>query len=718
MLSSLAVICTFATAGTLLPLGCCKAHAQEAGPELVPPVELVFDNEEGDAEHLLSGPMHEAFAAPVTFDAKPGLIVAAEPPQPIDEMPPDVRPEADAIWIPGYWAWDDQREAFLWVSGVYRVPPSGRRWVPGYWLEVEDGYQWVAGFWAPLEENELTYLPDPPETVEHAPSSPAPSDEHFWVSGHWNYDNTRYVWRPGYWTLGHERWVWIPAHYVWTPRGCVFVPGYWDYRLVDRGMCFAPVYWRRPVYLHAGFYYRPYRVIDLVRLHLHMFVRPNYYHYYYGDWYGTPRWGIYASFTFHGRYGYDPLWTYHRWYFGRQGIDYHSRVRGWHDYYARHEDRRPPRTWHDQQRFADHHRSYEHLRHVTLGRDLKDYASSHPRRVAQVAEQDRQRMRDGAQAMREFGEVRRDGERDRRPQADRGQRPERELGRLTLPETPDVRHLRERTTSRDPSQRQPPDARPEARTEHWPGTRPEARPTPRPEARPESRPMPRLESRPMPRPEGRPEGRPESRQMPRSETQPTPQSETRPAPRLETRPTPRPEARPEGRPIPRPEGRPEGRPESRQMPRSETQPTPQSETRPAPRLETRPTPRPEARPEGRPIPRPESRPEGRLESRQIPRSETRPAPRPETRSTPRAEGQSTPRPETRPTPRPETRSTPRPEGRTTPRPETRSTPRPETRPTPRPETRSTPRPEGRTTPRPETRSTPRPEGRPEGGRRR
>ncbi len=483
LLSRSAMMAYFFVATGMLLIGSQRAGAQEPAAS-----DIAWDVEDGDAEHLMSGPMHEAFAAPVPFDPEPGLVVPAEPPEPIDEIPPDIQPDDDAVWLEGYWAWDDEREDFVWVSGVYRVPPVGRRWVPGYWEEVPEGYQWVSGFWAPLNEQEVTYLPDPPESQERGPTSPAPSDDHFWASGHWYHQDGRYVWRPGYWAPGHEQWVWVPAHYVWTPRGYVFVSGYWDYRFVDRGMAFAPVYWRRPVYARAGFYYRPFRVIDLARLHLHWFVRPRYRHYYYGDWYGRPAgWGIHASFAFHGRYGYDPLWSYYRWHFRRRGIDYHARVRGWHRYFDRHVDRRPPRTWRHQRDFARRRSDYQHLRRVVLGHDLRDYAARHRRRVRQVAEPDRRRMRDTARAMREVRDVRRRGERDRQP------------GRFRLPETPDVRRQRDRMARGSPDRRPPdtrrPDRRPdvrrpdrrETRRPTTPSHRPETRrPTPsrRPEARP------------------------------------------------------------------------------------------------------------------------------------------------------------------------------------------------------------------------------------------
>src|SRR5439155_23084190 len=62
------------------------------------------------------GPIHEAFATP-TAEAKPTYGVPKKPPAPIEEMPPEERPEGDAVWIGGCWAWGDDRAEVLWVSG-------------------------------------------------------------------------------------------------------------------------------------------------------------------------------------------------------------------------------------------------------------------------------------------------------------------------------------------------------------------------------------------------------------------------------------------------------------------------------------------------------------------------------------------------------------------------------------------------------------------------
>jgi hypothetical protein len=63
---------------------------------------------------LTRGPVHEAFAGTITFDPEPGLAVSERPPEAIEELPPDQRLEGDNVtWIPGYWAWDEERSDFL-----------------------------------------------------------------------------------------------------------------------------------------------------------------------------------------------------------------------------------------------------------------------------------------------------------------------------------------------------------------------------------------------------------------------------------------------------------------------------------------------------------------------------------------------------------------------------------------------------------------------------
>ena len=47
------------------------------------------------------GPVHEAFAGAVVYDPMPCPVVAKQPPDPIDEQPPDEQPDGENVqWIP------------------------------------------------------------------------------------------------------------------------------------------------------------------------------------------------------------------------------------------------------------------------------------------------------------------------------------------------------------------------------------------------------------------------------------------------------------------------------------------------------------------------------------------------------------------------------------------------------------------------------------------
>src|SRR5262245_1336881 len=47
------------------------------------------------------GPLHEGFAQPGGLPPKPGPVVPGMPPEAIEEQPAEVRPEGDAVWVPG-----------------------------------------------------------------------------------------------------------------------------------------------------------------------------------------------------------------------------------------------------------------------------------------------------------------------------------------------------------------------------------------------------------------------------------------------------------------------------------------------------------------------------------------------------------------------------------------------------------------------------------------
>ena len=297
---------------------------------------------------LTRGPVHEAFAETVTFDPEPGIVVPKAPPDAIEELPPEQKPEgANVAWVPGYWAWDDERSDFLWVSGVWRNLPPGRQWVPGYWGQSGQGHQWTSGYWADAQTSEVEYLPEPPATVEAGPNIAAPSADKTWLPGSWVWQQGRYVWRPGFWAAVQPEWDWVPAHYVWAPRGYLFVDGYWDHSVGRRGVLFAPVQFDAAVYKRPGFAYSPTTVIDLGAFVNHLFLRPRYQHYYFGDYY-APNYqnlGFYASYAYSSaRYGYDPIYAHEVWQH-REDPQWEHRVAADFQNRRDHENVRPPRTW-------------------------------------------------------------------------------------------------------------------------------------------------------------------------------------------------------------------------------------------------------------------------------------------------------------------------------------------------------------------------------------
>jgi hypothetical protein len=330
-----------AAQAVLIGLGAAIATAQAVDSEI----------DDQGAQVLTRGPVHEAFAGIVSYNPEPGVIVETAPPELIEELPPEIRPTGDNIsWIPGYWAWDDERNDYLWISGTWRALPPGRQWTTGYWATTGQGYQWISGYWADSSLQEVTYLPKPPVTVEAGPNVAAPSRDHSWTPGSWMWQQERYAWRPGYWAEGRSDWDWIPAHYVWTPRGYVFVDGYWDYSFNRRGVLYAPVYFQSDYRSRPGYSYSPVIAIGLVALMEHLFLRPNYHHYYFGDYYDR-RYrdnGYYSPYAYQSsRYGYDPVYSYRRWTH-RQDRDWESRYVASYDYRRDHESARPPRTWADQ----------------------------------------------------------------------------------------------------------------------------------------------------------------------------------------------------------------------------------------------------------------------------------------------------------------------------------------------------------------------------------
>ena len=322
-------------------------------------------------EVLARGPVHEGFAVPFQTRPLPSHIVPNKPPDPINEVPPDEKPAGDHVmWLPGYWAWDDEQKNYLWVSGFWRVPPPDRQWVPGNWQQVEDGWQWTSGFWAAADQQEVTYLPAPPPSVDEGPSTPAPDDNSTYVPGCWIHRETRYLWRPGFWLGYQPDWVWAPAHYVWTPGGYVFVDGFWDRPFEQRGLLFAPIS-VAPSLLGTPWTYVPQYVVQPDFLMGALFVRPSYCHYYFGDYFdaGYRRSGFVPWFDYRfGKGSYDPNFAYYRHRHG--GSDWERNLRSYYAGRSSGEIARPPHTL-VQQNTAIHNLVTNKTEHANVNESLK-----------------------------------------------------------------------------------------------------------------------------------------------------------------------------------------------------------------------------------------------------------------------------------------------------------------------------------------------------------
>jgi hypothetical protein len=77
-----------------------------------------------------------------------GFRVDIEPPPlPVYDQPPI--PTPGYLWVPGYWAWDDDT-GYYWVPGTWVLPPEPELlWTPGYWGWSDGVYVFHEGYWGP-----------------------------------------------------------------------------------------------------------------------------------------------------------------------------------------------------------------------------------------------------------------------------------------------------------------------------------------------------------------------------------------------------------------------------------------------------------------------------------------------------------------------------------------------------------------------------------------
>ncbi len=163
------------------------------------------------------------------------VYIDREPPAPIAERPSGRRPNARAVWTPGYWEWEPANTRFVWVGGSWQVPPAGMAWIPGRWTHGARGWYWTAGGWrrpglVTSSANRPAWrINGPPAEHPDDTPAPAPGPDSFYIAGHYapTPSGDRLVWVPGFWSAMQPGWDWIPARWVRRPDGWDFREGHW-----------------------------------------------------------------------------------------------------------------------------------------------------------------------------------------------------------------------------------------------------------------------------------------------------------------------------------------------------------------------------------------------------------------------------------------------------------------------------------------------------------
>lgn len=324
-------------------------------------------------ETLLHGPIHEAFLHPFTANIAVGDMVATMPPAPLVEKVPQLVQHGDGLqFIKGYWSVDPETHQFVWVTGTLRNAPPGHTWMASVWEKVDGGFRRTPGTWVPNGfDLQKATVPVPPAAKQLGPIGNAPSPNHVWFPGQWNHSNGQFNWKPGFWGQGNNNWVWTAPHYVQTADGAVFISGFWDRPITQRGVLFAPLQVQNIDRLHSATEITPNVIVNTSRMMLHLFVAPDRQHYLFGDFHAADfaSAGIRPWFEKTGM-GHDPLLVFH----ARQmtGVDLMSRLQSWHRYFQNNPSACPPRTLADFAAFLQRNANNPHALASLMVANLND----------------------------------------------------------------------------------------------------------------------------------------------------------------------------------------------------------------------------------------------------------------------------------------------------------------------------------------------------------
>ena len=150
-------------------------------------------------------------------------------------------------------------------------------------------------------------------------------------------------------------------------------------------------------------------VIDSSLLALNLFVRPDYCHYYFGDYYADndAKLGIYPWFAVreHPNYVYDPLFSFYGWRNRARDPNWEKNLRNWNAYYHAHPDQRIPRNLASLQRVNKEAGNRPDRRFLNIADTLENWrgkTETHMPLVSVSAEQ-KNRFHESSRLMRQFG---------------------------------------------------------------------------------------------------------------------------------------------------------------------------------------------------------------------------------------------------------------------------------------------------------------------------
>jgi hypothetical protein len=105
-----------------------------------------------------------------------------------------------------------------------RAPSRDHMWERGRWQWNSREYTWVPGHW------ERGYSPKAPPAVRYENPGRSPSDRHVWISGYWRWDGREYVWTAGHWDIKRNDRTYVGAHWNKVHGRWQYVPGHWAKR--------------------------------------------------------------------------------------------------------------------------------------------------------------------------------------------------------------------------------------------------------------------------------------------------------------------------------------------------------------------------------------------------------------------------------------------------------------------------------------------------------